>query len=365
MVGCRPKLTKCSHLFCGDCLTKWFSMHQSNQSWAGRMQAAGAVPCPVCKEPLRAESDLHEINAEGQGGSLLLWKMLAATKVKCANHPACNPCGQCDWVGDYGSYQQHARTCRNCPTLPMDRPATPTALLEVAYAAGEEVKDTSEAVAINSDSEQETEVPASEEEEDQEASSAVATFMGMAEGIDSEPEEVSSANVDGLLGMLEMGQHAESNSPSFGASPETPGLAMSAALVMPPPPPQGPAAHVERAVRNQPRQQKAFGSDSGLAATRDHQAALIAMQAAQAQWQAAQYQAQWQAAARMVQWQHYNQAKMAYAGRVAQWQMAQAQAQWQAASASQRAASQRAASTSQMAQAQAAWAAQHAASRAR
>jgi hypothetical protein len=34
----------------------------------------------------------------------------------CANHAKCSPEGQCDWTGDYGSYQAHIRTCQNIPT---------------------------------------------------------------------------------------------------------------------------------------------------------------------------------------------------------------------------------------------------------
>merc|ERR1719174_346989 len=29
----KPKLTRCSHLFCGDCIKKWFAAQPGNQTW--------------------------------------------------------------------------------------------------------------------------------------------------------------------------------------------------------------------------------------------------------------------------------------------------------------------------------------------
>jgi hypothetical protein len=118
VASCRPKLTTCSHLFCGDCIDKWLEVHASGQSWASRVKAGGAVPCPVCKEPLRGEKDLHEVCPEGTGGSGALWAMLAATKIVCVNHASCTPGGVCSWEGEYGTYQEHLRTGCGCSALP-------------------------------------------------------------------------------------------------------------------------------------------------------------------------------------------------------------------------------------------------------
>lgn len=110
VVSCQPKLTTCSHLFCGDCISRWMEVHHSGQSWATRMKSKGAVPCPVCKEPLHADKDLHLVCAGGPGGSGMLWEYLASIKIVCANHAKCTPGGTCTWEGDYGSYQEHVRS---------------------------------------------------------------------------------------------------------------------------------------------------------------------------------------------------------------------------------------------------------------
>mmetsp|Transcript_47417 Transcript_47417/g.141556 ORF Transcript_47417/g.141556 Transcript_47417/m.141556 type:complete len:599 (-) Transcript_47417:66-1862(-) len=115
LVGCKPKLTSCSHLFCGDCLEQWFAVQPGSQSWARRACSAGTVPCPVCKEMLHEERNLHLVGPGGHGGSALLWQMLSTLPIMCANHPKCNPKGHCDWKGEYGRYQEHIRECKNMP----------------------------------------------------------------------------------------------------------------------------------------------------------------------------------------------------------------------------------------------------------
>lgn len=54
---------------------------------------------------------------DGEGGSKLLYHMLSKTRVMCANNPKCSEHGKCNWIGDYGSYQEHIRTCKNVPEL--------------------------------------------------------------------------------------------------------------------------------------------------------------------------------------------------------------------------------------------------------
>lgn len=115
VVGCAPKLTRCAHLFCGDCIKQWFAVQPKSQTWAGRAKATGAVPCPVCKEPLNEQDDLHEVCPGQRGNSAFLWKMLSNLEVRCANHPACNPAGRCDWTGTYGDFQAHIQCCDNEP----------------------------------------------------------------------------------------------------------------------------------------------------------------------------------------------------------------------------------------------------------
>jgi len=113
MVGCGPVLTRCSHLFCGDCIQQWFAMNPGNTTWAQRAQSGGSVPCPVCKEPLHKDKDLHPVRHDGDGGSKMLHKLLSATRIMCANNPKCCSGGNCDWIGDYAAYPEHIRICQN------------------------------------------------------------------------------------------------------------------------------------------------------------------------------------------------------------------------------------------------------------
>lgn len=117
VVGSAPKLARCSHLFCGDCIAKWFATHPGNQTWAQRAQAKGSVPCPVCKELLQEDTDLHLVCPGGHDGSAFLWQMLSSLRIVCINHKQCRPDGGCTWTGEYGNYQMHARVCNNSPVV--------------------------------------------------------------------------------------------------------------------------------------------------------------------------------------------------------------------------------------------------------
>ncbi|CAE8609602.1 unnamed protein product, partial [Polarella glacialis] len=102
VVGCSPKLTNCSHLFCGDCLAQWFAQHPESQTWAQRARSAGperVVPCPVCKQPLNEKKDLYPVcGATSRSENLLLWRMLSSLKIVCMNSSQLRPKdGRCDW----------------------------------------------------------------------------------------------------------------------------------------------------------------------------------------------------------------------------------------------------------------------------
>lgn len=106
IVDCGPQLTKCSHLFCGDCLQQWFNAHPSNQTWAQRAKTGGAIPCPACKTPLRKETDVYPVEQHGNANSAFLWRMIQGLKIKCdGKHSMCG--GRCSWTGEYGSYRKH------------------------------------------------------------------------------------------------------------------------------------------------------------------------------------------------------------------------------------------------------------------
>jgi len=126
MVGSEPKLARCSHLFCGDCIAKWFEVQPQSLSWSQRAQSKGCVPCPVCKEPLHHSRDLFPVCAEGKGESAILWRMLSGTKILCANNPKCRADGKCTWMGEYGSYQKHIQACTNVALETTAFPSTRT-----------------------------------------------------------------------------------------------------------------------------------------------------------------------------------------------------------------------------------------------
>jgi len=130
IVGCGPKLARCSHLFCGDCIGTWFKVQPRSLSWAQRAQSGGLVPCPVCKEPLHEERDLFDVCATGQNESALLYRLLSGVKIVCANNPQCRADGKCTWTGEYGCYQKHLQICANISLESADLPlARPTEAL--------------------------------------------------------------------------------------------------------------------------------------------------------------------------------------------------------------------------------------------
>jgi hypothetical protein len=108
VVGCGPKLTTCSHLFCGDCLQQWFTQHPNNQTWAQRAKSGGSVPCPVCKTALHKETDIFSVEKHGDGNSAMLWRMIQSLEVKCDGRQCEDGC--CGWTGELGSFRQHLQS---------------------------------------------------------------------------------------------------------------------------------------------------------------------------------------------------------------------------------------------------------------
>lgn len=136
VAGCGPKLTSCSHLFCGDCIAQWFNQHPKSQTWAQRAKSAGpdrVVPCPVCKQPLSERKDLYPVcGLTSRSENLLLWRMLSSLKIVCVNHLKVRKDGKCDWVGEYGTYQAHALKCKNEPLNAGAHSDEPTTAARVA-----------------------------------------------------------------------------------------------------------------------------------------------------------------------------------------------------------------------------------------
>lgn len=95
MVGNNPKLTKCSHMFCGDCLADYFDQNTNKKK--------GSAPCPVCASSLNKESDVFLI----EKSSALLWRMLKGLKVKCASKQGACVGKCCKWTGECADYWRH------------------------------------------------------------------------------------------------------------------------------------------------------------------------------------------------------------------------------------------------------------------
>ncbi|OLP88002.1 CCR4-NOT transcription complex subunit 3 [Symbiodinium microadriaticum] len=128
VVGCVPKLTTCSHIFCGDCIATWFNQHPDTQTWAQRAKAAGpdrCVPCPVCKKSLNENHDLSPVCSNTQRSeNVLLWRMLSQKRIVCQNNPKVRgETGRCDWIGEYCNYQKHIDICKNVPLAEAGYPA--------------------------------------------------------------------------------------------------------------------------------------------------------------------------------------------------------------------------------------------------
>ncbi len=116
-LGCAPKLTKCAHAFCGDCLESWIQVQPTFRSWAQVAKTAGqarCVPCPVCKTPLNDKADINLILAENSTDPECqrMAKHLRSLHLVCHNNATVSQgFGSCPWEGRYSDYQQHARHC--------------------------------------------------------------------------------------------------------------------------------------------------------------------------------------------------------------------------------------------------------------
>lgn len=329
VVGCSPKLAKCSHLFCGDCISKWMSAHRGSRSWAGRMSDDGLVPCPCCKEPLRDDSDLHAVRPGGPGGSGLVWKMLSGIKITCGNHPRCSPGGQCDWVGDYGSYKDHLLVCTNGPThSQLEAEVLPAA----AESEGTEPIERGQPEVLPAAAESEGTEPVERGQPEAEVPPAAAEPEG------TEPAEQGAEQELGQITVSECElPGAEAELGHITVSEREPARVAAAVLGREPPAAEELPRHRERRrgaedEAGSPRPQEAAagrdeaGSRSRGAAERPGAADMAELQRARvehfrlAQWQQEQARAAY--------------ARQAYSQQVARWQMAQAyqMLQYQAAS---------------------------------
>ena len=114
-LGCAPKLTKCAHAFCGDCLESWIQVQPTLRSWAQIAKTAGQarlVPCPVCKTPLNDKTDIHLILTDvSESECVRMASALRKLPLRCHNSPDLDKDNTCSWEGCYTDYQGHAKLC--------------------------------------------------------------------------------------------------------------------------------------------------------------------------------------------------------------------------------------------------------------
>lgn len=358
LVGCEPQLTRCSHLFCGDCMSQWFAMNPGNKTWAQRAKSAGSVPCPVCKEPLHKDQDLNPVSRDGEGGSQMLSRMLSDTKIVCGNNAKCTANGKCDWRGDYGSYQEHIRVCKNLPLFGPSPPAEEAPAVATLEGAAEVSHTSVESVQMSS--ELDTSISYVPEAVEIEESPFEDSALPAEEDLDGQPQEVDT--LAGLIGALlefqpnddklkvaedesedtcstdAASEQVESGSASSDAESGEVLQAYNAVEFQPPTSSISPSAKRRQAKRQaaehakKAQEAKIAQAAQAQAQARQWQAAVAHQQAAQCQWHmAAQLQAAQVQAARILQWQQvkagYMQqaAQQTYAGQAAQVAHMQAQ----------------------------------------
>mmetsp|Transcript_7191 Transcript_7191/g.10948 ORF Transcript_7191/g.10948 Transcript_7191/m.10948 type:complete len:583 (+) Transcript_7191:87-1835(+) len=78
-----PVLTKCSHVFCKNCLNEWLAQKRN---------------CPKCKTNLENSDDILPLET----ASPLAWRILRRVRVRCPLHTQ-----GCTWKGDYGDVGAH------------------------------------------------------------------------------------------------------------------------------------------------------------------------------------------------------------------------------------------------------------------
>lgn len=135
VVDCCPQLTKCSHLFCGDCLQEWFSDPLNGQAKT-RGIPGSVAPCPVCQTLLRKEVDVYPVEKAGKATPAFLWRMIQGLQIKCNARDGC-----CDWKGEYGSYLEHLHCGKCCARVPKTLDSKETDLCSIDL--HESVKDRS------------------------------------------------------------------------------------------------------------------------------------------------------------------------------------------------------------------------------
>ncbi|CEM01534.1 unnamed protein product [Vitrella brassicaformis CCMP3155] len=107
----RPKLTRCLHLFCADCLDTWFDKQCNSvevRAWAdvARQGRKKSAPCPFCKEDLSKETDMELLSPQSTGLRGEYWKVYRELEIRCRH-------ADCSWQGPLFHYFCHLVKCKH------------------------------------------------------------------------------------------------------------------------------------------------------------------------------------------------------------------------------------------------------------
>lgn len=94
-----PVVTRCTHLFCYDCMKSWVET-------SSKAKALESVACPTCNEQLN-ENDVSCLSEDSTAAHGLLWRLYQDQIVKCAYHHEVDSGGKCSWQGKFKAYPQH------------------------------------------------------------------------------------------------------------------------------------------------------------------------------------------------------------------------------------------------------------------
>eukprot|EP00746_Dinoflagellata_sp_MGD_P032911 gnl/MRDRNA2_/MRDRNA2_17839_c0_seq1.p1 gnl/MRDRNA2_/MRDRNA2_17839_c0~~gnl/MRDRNA2_/MRDRNA2_17839_c0_seq1.p1 ORF type:complete len:847 (+),score=161.34 gnl/MRDRNA2_/MRDRNA2_17839_c0_seq1:221-2542(+) len=100
----KPVVTRCTHLFCYDCMKAWVTANVKSKQVNGS-NGKHAVTCPTCNFEL-FENDITCLCEDSTAAHGLLWRLYQDQVIRCAYHHEIGE-GSCHWVGKFKDYAHH------------------------------------------------------------------------------------------------------------------------------------------------------------------------------------------------------------------------------------------------------------------